>query len=234
MITHLGMVLDGNRRFAKYLMKRPWEGHRIGLDKARDAIGWACKYGIKHITAYVLSLENLSTRPKKELEYIFKYFKMEADSILEDKNHIVNKNKVKVKFIGRIHLLPKDLKEKIAKVEEKTKNNKDYFLNIAIAYGGQQEIVDAVKSIVEKSMKGILSPSQLNEEVFKKHLYTNGQPYPDLIIRTGGEKRLSNFLPYQSVYSELMFLDKKWPEMNESDFLKAFKEFERRQRRFGG
>ena len=215
-------------------MKRPWEGHRIGLDKARDAIGWACKYGIKHITAYVLSLENLSTRPKKELEYIFKYFKMEADSILEDKNHIVNKNKVKVKFIGRIHLLPKDLKEKIAKVEEKTKNNKDYFLNIAIAYGGQQEIVDAVKSIVEKSMKGILSPSQLNEEVFKKHLYTNGQPYPDLIIRTGGEKRLSNFLPYQSVYSELMFLDKKWPEMNESDFLKAFKEFERRQRRFGG
>ena len=233
MINSIGIVLDGNRRFAKYLMKRPWEGHSAGLDKARDAIGWACKHGIKYTTAYVLSYENLKTRPKTELNYIFKYFKEEADRIINDKSHVVNKNKVKVKFIGRINLLPKDLQEKILNVEKATSGNKNYFLNVAIAYGGQQEIVDAVKSIMEKSMKGLLSPAQLNEQIIKEHLYTNGQPYPDLIIRTGGEKRLSNFMPFQSAYSELIFLDKRWPEITEEDFVNAFKEFESRKRKFG-
>ena len=233
MIKSLGLVLDGNRRFAKYLMKKPWEGHRAGLEKARQAIEWSCKYGIKYLTAYVLSYENLKTRPKRELNYIFKYLKMEAENILKNKDHVINKNKIKVRFIGRVYLLPKDVQKKLIDVEKITENNKNYFLNIAIAYGGQQEIVDAVKAIMEKSMKGLLSPAQLNEKVIKEHLYTNGQPYPDLIIRTGGEKRLSNFLPFQSAYSELMFLDKKWPEITEQDFLDAFKEFERRQRRFG-
>ncbi len=233
MIKSLGIVLDGNRRFAKYLMKRPWEGHKVGLDKARQAIEWSCGYGIKYTTAYVLSFENLKTRPSRELQYIFKYLKEEADNILTDKNHIVNKNKIKVRFIGRIHLLPKDVIEKLTAVEEATKKNKNYFLNIAIAYGGQQEIVDAVKTIMEKSMKGLISPAQLNEQIIKEHLYTNGQPYPDLIIRTGGEKRLSNFMPFQSAYSELIFLEKKWPEIQKQDFLNAFKEFEQRKRRFG-
>ena len=233
MITHLALVLDGNRRFAKHLMKNPWEGHKSGLDKARQAIEWTCKHGIRYITAYVLSYENLTTRPALELNYIFKYLEDELDAVLEDKNHVVNRNKIKTNFIGRTHLLPSGLRNKLIKVSEFTKNNHNFILNIAIAYGGQQEIVDAVKDIAEKAMKGILSPAQLNEDVIKEHLYTNGQPYPDLIIRTGGEKRLSNFLPFQSVYSELMFFDKHWPEIEESDFLEAFKEFESRKRRFG-
>jgi len=234
MIKHVGIILDGNRRFARYLMKRPWEGHRIGLEKARDAIEWTCKYGIKYTTAYVLSYENLKTRPKRELEYIFKYLKMEAENILKNKEHVVNKQKIRVRFIGRFHLLPGDVRKKLLEVEDFTKKNKKFVLNIAIAYGGQQEIVDAVKSIMEKGMKGILSPAQLNEHVIEEHLYTNGQPCPDLIIRTGGEKRLSNFLPFQSAYSELIFLDKRWPEVEEADFIYAFKEFENRKRRFGG
>ncbi len=233
MINSLGIVLDGNRRFAQYLMKKPWEGHRLGLDKAREAIGWACKYGIKYTTAYVLSYENLKTRPKLELEYIFKYFKQEAETILDDENHVINKMKVKVKFIGRVHELPQELQSILNKVEDKTKDNKDFVLNVAIAYGGQQEIADAVKDIAKKVLDGILSPAQLDETVIKEHLYTNGQPYPDLIIRTGGDHRLSNFLPYQSVYSELIFIDKKWPEMEEKDFLDALNEYENRQRRFG-
>ncbi|MBI5332075.1 MAG: di-trans,poly-cis-decaprenylcistransferase [Candidatus Aenigmarchaeota archaeon] len=233
MINHLALILDGNRRFAKHIMKNPWEGHRIGLDKARQAIEWTCNHGIKYITAYVLSYENLKTRPALELNYIFKYLEDELDCVLEDKTHIVNRNNIKVNFIGRTDELPIMLREKLGKVAEHTKNNSEFVLNIALAYGGQQEVVDAVKHITEKAMKGILSPAQLNEDVIKEHLYTNGQPFPDLIIRTGGEKRLSNFLPFQSVYSELMFFDKHWPEMEESDFLEAFKEFENRKRRFG-
>ncbi|MFH0836693.1 MAG: polyprenyl diphosphate synthase [Candidatus Aenigmatarchaeota archaeon] len=233
MINHLGIILDGNRRFAQHLMKKPWEGHKVGLDKARQAIEWTCNHKIKYLTAYVLSYENLTTRPAIELNHIFKYLEDELDDVLEDKNHVVNRNRIKVNFIGRAHLLPSGLKEKMLKVSEATKNNSDFVLNIAIAYGGQQEIVDAVKDIAEKTLKGILSPAQLNEDVINQHLYTGNQPSPDLIIRTGGEKRLSNFLPFQSVYSELMFLEKTWPEIEENDFIEAFKEFESRKRRFG-
>ncbi len=221
MIRHVGFILDGNRRFARDLLKRPWEGHRLGLEKARSALEWACDYGIKHITAYVLSLENLTSRPKRELAYILKYLEMETDSILKNADHAVNRYKIKVLFIGRTHLLPVNLQ------------NKKHVLNVALAYGGQQEIVDAVKQIMSKSMKGLISPAQLNEQIIKEHLYTNGQPAPDLIIRTGGEKRLSNFLPFQSAYSELVFLDKRWPEMTKADFEAAVDEYDRRKRRFG-
>ena len=150
MINHIGIVLDGNRRFAQHLMKKPWEGHKVGLDKARQAIEWTCKHGIKYTTAYVLSYENITTRPAIELNHIFKYLEDELDDVLEDQTHIVNRNKIKVNFIGRTHLLPSGLKEKMLRVSEATKNNSAFVLNIAIAYGGQQEIVDAVKDIAEK------------------------------------------------------------------------------------
>lgn len=233
MIQHVGMILDGNRRFAIRLMEKPWMGHRYGLEKAREALGWACDLGIKYVTAYVLSLENLKTRPKRELEYILKYLGMEADNILQNMAHIVHKYSVCVRFIGRVHLLPQWLQKKMHAVEKATAKYDRHFLNIAVAYGGQQEIVDATKKILQEGLAGIIKPSDINEKLLREHLYTNGQPAPDLIIRTGGEKRLSNFLPFQSVYSELVFLDKKWPEMNKKDFESAIKEFEKRQRRFG-
>jgi len=231
--THIGVILDGNRRFAKRLMKKPWEGHKLGLQKARKVLKWACEYGIKYFTAYVLSLENLKSRPKKELEYILSYLEQEVDSIIQEKDHLIHELKVQVRFIGRLNELPVRLREKMKRVEEITKRYKNHYLNVAVAYGGQQEIVDATKKIVKKCLKGILSPSKIDENVFKEHLWTNGQPMPDLILRTGGEKRLSNFLTFQSVYSELIFTDKKWPEITKSDFIAALKEFEKRQRRFG-
>jgi tritrans,polycis-undecaprenyl-diphosphate synthase [geranylgeranyl-diphosphate specific] len=233
MIKHVGVILDGNRRFAVRLMKKPWMGHRYGLEKARETLKWACEFKIKHLTAYVLSLENLRSRPKRELAYILKYLGMEADNILQNSEHIVHQNNVRVRFIGRTQMLPGWLQEKMRKVEELTKNYDKHYLNVAVAYGGQQEIVDATKRILEEGLAGVIKPSDLNEQILKEHMYTNGQPMPDLIIRTGGERRLSNFLPYQSVYSELIFLDKKWPEMTKKDFKGALDEFQKRRRRFG-
>lgn len=233
MLRHIGVILDGNRRFARELMKRPWEGHRLGLLKSREVLQWACEAGIRYITAYVLSLENIATRPKKELQLILGYLGEEADNILKNSKHVVHRFNVRVKFIGRIQLLPKKLQKKLATVEKKTVKYKKYFLNVAVAYGGQQELVDATKKILEEGLKGIIRPADLNVRILKEHLYTNGQPMPDMIFRTGGEKRISNFLPFQSAYSELVFTDKRWPELTKQDFQAAIREFENRQRRFG-
>ncbi len=231
--THIGVILDGNRRFAMEMLKRPWEGHRLGLEKARDFLRWSCEAGIKYVTAYTLSFENLRTRPKTELRYIMKLLEAEADNIITDSRHTVHEFNVKVRFIGRISLLPDKLQKKLAAVEERTKDYNRHFMNVALAYGGQQEIVDAVKRILEKGLKGIIKPSDLNEQIMKEHLYTNGQPYPDLIVRSGGEKRLSNFLSFQSAYSELVFTDKRWPELTKKDFDGFLRDFASRKRKFG-
>lgn len=230
---HIGIVLDGNRRFAAQIMKKPWTGHKYGLLKSREALQWACEAGIKYITAYTLSLENITSRPKQELNLILMFIGKEADSILKDRNHIVHRFSVNVRFIGRTKILPKDLQKKIKLVEKKTKDYNKHYLNVAVAYGGQQELVDATKAIMKKCLKGIIKPSDMNESIIKAHLYTNGQPYPDMIFRTGGEKRLSNFLPFQSAYSELIFTDKKWPELTKEDFAEALEEYASRKRRFG-
>ncbi|MBS3053067.1 MAG: di-trans,poly-cis-decaprenylcistransferase [Candidatus Aenigmarchaeota archaeon] len=230
---HIGVILDGNRRFAKQLLQKPWMGHKWGLQKAREVLEWACEGGIKYLTAYVLSLENLKTRPKRELEFIFNHLEKEAHNILNEKDHVIHRFKVNVRFIGRTHLLPSRLQRKLMDVERATKNYKKHFLNVAVAYGGQQEIVDAVRKLMLKSMKGLLKPHQLDEALLKKHLYTDGQPYPDMIVRTGGDIRLSNFLPFQSVYSELLFTEKKWPEITKEDFNGFIREFQNRKRKFG-
>lgn len=230
---HIGVILDGNRRFAAQIMKKPWTGHKHGLLKSREVLQWACELGIKYVTAYTLSLENFTSRPKRELKLILNYIGKEADCIIKDANHVVHRFSVNVRFIGRTHILPDDLQKKMKIVEKRTGTYNRHFLNIAVAYGGQQELVDAMKSILKKGLKGVIRPSDLNEDIIKAHLYTNGQPYPDMIIRTGGEKRLSNFLPFQSAYSELIFTDKKWPELTKEDFDAALEEFASRKRRFG-
>ncbi|MFC2143223.1 polyprenyl diphosphate synthase [Candidatus Aenigmatarchaeota archaeon] len=231
--NHIGIILDGNRRFAKHLMRRPWEGHKMGLLKSRDVLEWSCKAGIKYVTAYVLSLENFNTRPKRELRFILNYLSKEIDTILKDSKHVINKRKINVRFIGRKKILPKKLQDKFNDLEKATKKNKTHFLNIAVAYGGQQEIVDAVRNILKEGLKGIIKPSDLNEDLIKQHLYTNGHPFPDMIFRTGGERRISNFMLFQSAYSELIFTDRKWPELTNEDFSSALSEYSRRKRRFG-
>jgi len=230
---HIGVILDGNRRFAKQLMKRPWEGHKFGLTKTREVLTWACEKGIRYMTAYVLSLENLTSRPKRELQMILRYFDSELENIIENKDHVIHMFNVQTKFIGRTHMLPDYIQKKMKKVEQITKKYTKHFLNVAVAYGGQQELVDATQKIIKKCLKGIIKPADLNVDVINNHLYTGGQPAPDLILRTGGEKRLSNFLPFQSVYSELIFTNKKWPEITKKDFQAALNEFDSRKRRFG-
>jgi tritrans,polycis-undecaprenyl-diphosphate synthase [geranylgeranyl-diphosphate specific] len=231
-LQHLGIILDGNRRFAKRLMKQPWKGHDWGAKKASEFLKWCREFGIKYVTMYSLSVQNIFNRPEKELNYIFKIIKREAMALLDPK-HDVHKYGIRVKAIGRLYLLPKDLQQLIKKVEKATKDYKNYFLNVAVAYGGQEEITDAIKKIAKKISGGMIKPSQINEELIRHSLYTDGTPYPDLVIRTGGEKRLSNFLLWQSAYSELAFVKKMWPEFSKKDFLDVIKDFQGRERRFG-
>lgn len=228
----VGIIMDGNRRFAKELMKEPWKGHEYGVGKAREALEWAHELGIKYLTIYSLSLENLKSRPKMELKKILEYFDREID-IFFSGDHVVHRTGTKVRFIGRTRLLPKKLQEKMKKLEEATRDYKNHVLNIAVAYGGQQEIIDACRDISLKVAEGLLRPEQIDESLFRESLYTNGFRYPDLIIRTGGERRLSNFLLWQAAYSELAFTDIRWPEITKEDFSRIIRDYQKRERRFG-
>ncbi len=230
--VHIGIILDGNRRFARRLMVQPWKGHEWGSEKVRELLKWCKGTGVKYLTLYSLSEENYRSRPKEELAFLLKMFEREFKAITK-KTHDAHESGVRVKVIGRTNILPKSLQGAIAAAEESTKNYKNYFLNLAIAYGGQQEITDAMIKIAKKVSSGAINPEQINEDLVRHSLYTNGAPYPDMIIRTGGEKRLSNFLLWQSAYSELFFADKMWPEFTKEDFLSAIEEFKNRQRRFG-
>jgi tritrans,polycis-undecaprenyl-diphosphate synthase [geranylgeranyl-diphosphate specific] len=230
---HIGIIPDGNRRLAKSLMKKPWKGHEWGLEKIKNVLEWCKEAGIKVVTFYVMSLENIENRPKRELDFLFSLARKEMENILEDKEHVIRRNKVNVRFFGRLDLLPKDVQEGIQKVSEMTENYSNYFLNLAIAYGGRQEIVEAFKKMALDTRSGVINPEKIDESMLRSYLWTNGFSDPELIIRTGGEKRLSNFLTFQSTYSELVFLDKFWPDLKKEDFFKAIKDFEERQRRFG-
>ena len=232
-INHIAIIMDGNRRFAKRLMAEPWRGHELGAGKVKEVLEWCKEAGIKYITLYTLSMQNLFSRPKQELDFILNKIKEEFSAILNDPFSDVHKYKIRVNVFGRIYLLPEDVQAVIKNVMDATKDYSDYMISFAIAYGGQEEIVDAVRSIAEKIRNGTLAPEKINEDVIRHSLYTNGIPYPDIIIRTGGEKRLSNFLLWQCAYSELFFVDKMWPEFSKDDFLAVLEEFKQRERRFG-
>lgn len=230
---HIGIIPDGNRRLAKRLMARPWKGHEWGAEKIKNVLEWSKELGIKVVTIYLLSLENLEKRPRDELDCIFSIARKEISDMLGNKEHVIHKNRVNVRFFGRLDLLPQDLQESIRKISEETKNYSTYFLNMAIAYGGRQEIVDAARKIAKAAKNGKIKPEEIDEAMMRQYFWTNGFRDPEMIIRTGGEKRLSNFMPFQSTYSELIFLDKLWPELEKRDFVRAVKEFGDRQRRFG-
>jgi tritrans,polycis-undecaprenyl-diphosphate synthase [geranylgeranyl-diphosphate specific] len=228
---HLGIILDGNRRFAKKLAKDPWEGHRMGADTLKAFLDWAKEFDIKELTFYSLSMQNLK-RPKIEVDFLIKTIKERFSYFLTDKGfqELVD-NDVRVNIFGRIKLLPEPIQEIFNKLEEKTKNFKTRKLNFAMAYGGREEIVDAVKKIVDDVASGKLSKENINTESFGSYLYLNSEP--DLIIRPSGAIRTSNFLPWQSIYSEWMFIDKLWPEFTKKDLLSCLQEFSSKERRFG-
>ena len=230
---HVGVILDGNRRYARELMKKPWHGHKIGVQKARDVLKWADEMGIKYVTAYVLSAENYKTRPHVELKMILRYFDEELDEVLSN-NHTVHDTQTRVKFIGRLGILPEGLQKKMHKVENLTSRYEKHVIYVCVAYGGQQEIVDACKAIAQRVSGGLIKPAEIDERIFAHYLYLNGEaPYPDLVLRTGGERRISNFLLWQTAYSELFFIDKKWPELDRRTFARVIQEYGKRQRRFG-
>ncbi|MEM2260532.1 MAG: polyprenyl diphosphate synthase [Candidatus Methanomethylicaceae archaeon] len=230
MPEHVGLILDGNRRWAIELGLSPEKGHEFGFEKAKEVLKWCWDLGIKVVTIYVLSTENLK-RDEKELKHLFWLIKKGLIEILN--NPDLEKYKVKIKAIGRLEYLDDDIIDLIKKVEEKTKNYEENRLYIAIAYGGRAEIVDATRKIVDAIIKGDLRKEDINEDIFSKFLYTQGDKDPDLIIRTSGEERLSGFLLWQSAYSELYFMDVYWPEIRKIDLLRAIRTYQKRTRRFG-
>lgn len=229
---HIAIILDGNRRWASEKALAPWLGHKEGAEKVEQLLDWCLKLNVKSITLYAFSTENFR-RPKKEVEEIMEIAGEKLQKILKDER--IHKNKVHVKVIGRTSLLPENLQKLINDVEKATENYDQHFLNIAFAYGGRAEIVDAAKKIAEKVQKEELKPEDVNENLFEKYLYTSHLPKqdPDLIIRTSGEERLSGFLLWQSAYSELCFLDVYWPDFRLIDLLRAVRTFQKRKRRFG-
>ncbi len=229
---HIAIILDGNRRWASKKALNPWFGHKKGAETVEQLLDWCLKLDVKSITLYAFSTENF-LRSKTEVDQILRIVREELQNILT--NERVHKNKVHVKVIGRLSMLPKDLQQLIADVENATRNYDEHFLNLALAYGGRAEIVDATKKIAEKVREGELGPAEINEQMFEKYLYTShmSKQDPDLIIRTSGEERLSGFLLWQSAYSELCFLDVYWPSFRFIDLLRAVRTFQRRKRRFG-
>jgi tritrans,polycis-undecaprenyl-diphosphate synthase [geranylgeranyl-diphosphate specific] len=214
-------------------MKRPWKGHEWGVSKVKKLFDWSKDLGIKTITFYALSLENLEKRPDREVKYLMNLAKKEVDDIINNPENFVHKNNIRVTFFGNLHLLPKDLHEKMDKAMEMTHGYRKYVINFAIAYGGRQEIIEACKNIAFGVKSGDITPARIDEMMIKHNLQTNGYGDPDLVIRTGGEKRLSNFLLFQSAYSELAFVDTLWPDFDKKEYVKVIKEYTNRDRRFG-
>ncbi len=230
---HIAIIPDGNRRWATVLGIEPWKGHYYGYNKVKDVLNWCWELGVKIVTIYALSTENLRNRDKKELEELFKIFERGFKEIAESSH--IHEKKVRVKVIGRKNMLPESIIDLVRRVEKETENYDSHYLNIALGYGGRAEITDAVKMLVEDALNGKIKLEEINENLISKYLYTRDlpKPDPDLIIRTSGEERLSGFLLWQSAYSELYFCDVYWPGFRKIDFWRAIRSFQKRERRFG-
>jgi len=229
---HIGIILDGNRRWAANLGNGPYYGHVIGADTAENLLDWCRELGIRSVTIYGLSTENLS-RPPSEVAEILRILEERLERLLHDER--IYRDKVRVKAIGKMELLPEGIRSILKTLEERTAEFDNFYLNIAVAYGGRMEITDVVRSIAADVKNGRLSPSQINQETIAERLYTAHlpNPEPEMIIRTSGEERLSNFLLWQGAYSELIFMDVYWPSFRKIDLMRAIRTYQRRTRRFG-
>jgi tritrans,polycis-undecaprenyl-diphosphate synthase [geranylgeranyl-diphosphate specific] len=225
---HIAIILDGNRRWAKARGLPAFKGHEEGAENVKRLLGWCKDLGIKELTLYCFSMENFK-RSKEEVAFLMALFGKFFDKIATSKE--IKENKVRVKALGRTHLLPKGLREKIAKAEDATRGFAGHRLNLCIAYGGRQEVVDAVKRIGEAIQDGDLDHNEIDEKAISERLYADSEP--ELIIRTSGERRTSNFLIWQAAYSEWTFPQKTWPEFTKDDLIGCIKDYNSRERRFG-
>jgi len=230
--NHVALILDGNRRWAKRHLTMPKKGHWKGADAVENLLDWCEEFDIKIITLYALSAENLD-RKDDELEYLYELIRMRLEKLYNDPR--IHRSKMRIKAIGRIELLPDSIREVLKRLDDATANYDSHFLNIALAYGGQNELVDAVKKIGEKIKEGTLDVNNIDKKEIESNLYTSHLPQssPDMILRTSGEKRLSGFLMWQSAYSELVFMDIFWPEFRKIDLMRAIRTFQERKRRLG-
>ncbi len=223
-LNHIAIIIDGNRRYAKKHAWEVWKGHDSGAETLNKLFDWCKELGIKELTIYALSTENLN-REKKEVDALLDLFRRWFGKFKQDKR--IPENQVKVRFIGKLELLPKDIQALAKEIEENTKKYDNYKINFCIAYGGRLELLETIKKIIKSGKK----QEEITEELIKENLWLEDEP--EAIIRTGNVKRLSNFLPWQSAYSELIFLDKLWPEFTKEDLIACVEEFNSRKRNFG-
>ncbi len=227
--THLAVTMDGNGRWANERNMARTKGHSAGIDALRRLVKYCINYNVKYLTIFSFSSENWS-RPKEEVNFILRLMRQYVESDLEK----LAKNSVKINVIGERKGLDKTILNLIEKAENRTKNNNGLELIIAFNYGSRGEIVSAVKKIAQKVKQGEVEIDDINENLISNSLYLPNFPDPDLILRTSGELRLSNFLLWQAAYSELVFIDDYWPDFDEKIFIKVLKEYSKRNRRFGG
>ena len=229
MPEHVAIIMDGNRRWARREGLDVPSGHREGAENLRRIARYANKIGIKHLTVFAFSTENWN-RSEVEIKALMFLFRKFLDDAIAD----IDNNNIKINIIGSKNRLANDILDKIEKLTEKTKNNTGMVLNVALNYGGRYDITSAVKKIAQKAVDNEISIDEIDEKLISDNLLTAGQPDPDLLIRTSGEERISNFLIWQIAYSELYFTDKYWPEFSDNDLIEALQEYQHRNRRFGG
>ena len=228
MPKHIAIVMDGNRRWARAQGKPASFGHKAGAKTLEKIVRYANKIGLEYITVYAFSTENWK-RAEEEVNALM----MLLQSYLDDYSKRADSENIRVKVLGDITALSQGMQKSIIKCMERTKNNTGVTFNIALNYGGRNEIVKAVQNIAKKIKNNQLEIENINEKTITDNLYTAGQPDPDLVIRTSGEQRLSNFLPWQVVYSEFLFIEKNWPDFTEQDLDNAIIEYQKRTRKFG-
>ena len=229
MPAHIAIVMDGNGRWAKARSLPRLAGHNAGMAALKEIVKRTSVLGIGHLTVYAFSTENWK-RPKEEVGGIFKILVYYVDKELKE----LHENNVKVDIFGDYSALPRDAIQKLEEAMERTRNNTGLHFHIALNYGGRNEIIRAVRALAEESCQKKILPEDINEELFEQHLYSAGIPDPDLVIRTSGEMRLSNFLLWQTAYSELVFSDTYWPDFTPERLEECIAEYQGRTRRFGG
>ena len=228
---HVSIIMDGNRRFAWNKSSKTAVGHSEGKEKLKEVMDWVLDLGVPYFTVYALSTENISERNSEELEILYDLYVSGLDEISMDPR--IHDRGVKVQVVGRLDMLPTRVRESIENAENLTSQYSDFIFTVCLAYGGREEIVDAVKSVATDYASGILDIKSINSSEITKRMYASELPDPDLVIRTSGEERISNFLLWQIAYSELHFTDVFWPSFSKSDLYEAIESYQNRRRRYG-
>ena len=229
---HVSIIMDGNRRFALSLSLGTEIGHVHGKEKLKEVMDWILDLGIPYLTVYALSTENLSSRDPDELDSLFDLYVAGLNEISEDER--IHSKGVRVRVVGRKEDLPERVNEAIRNAEDRTRDYSNFTFTVCLAYGGREEIVDAVKEIASDHANGELSLDQIDTNEISSRLYDAEIPDPDLVIRTSGEERVSNFLLWQIAYSELYFTDVHWPSFSKAVLYEAIETYQKRRRRYGG